>query len=1614
VRQFRDIFPAELNAVEARRRRYRMEQLLGQLPKAPELLPDRAALDRHFQDTEAALAPPLGAPQELQQLHQQLQQLRQATEEARQALQRARRNSLQPTKSKAPATQALTEEFSRRALEWHQQAKHYRNQRFRAYLEQGGNTRAAWEEAEAITTAAAKAFADAAAEFHQERAIPAPAAAAAARQPLAPSEVLSVAFGVVLACEREVHASLEALMEAISPEVFKAEEHLGKCLWRLARAEQELFEEAAAVLASPERQAACRDAASAVGVEVQKALRFWNKAKSRTQPPPHAPPAAPGGPGGPPGGGVPPLAPDPDVPEARSLALDRDLVGLALSGGGIRAATFGLGVLQGLSQLRLLGMFDFLSTVSGGGYIGSWLAAWIHREGSLANVERQLSPNRISESLATRFDPNSGAPLNNEPSDEEPEPVHHLRQYSRYLSPRFGPASPDTWTLFTIYLRNLFVNALFLLPLAVALVFLWRLLLQGYSAKIGPDVNNLALSEWLTSGRFWLTLLFFTACLFAIWRVSWEEENLFEADIIPFRRRTVGDLKWLHFGLLLPLLIVGVVGPWIFSLDPHDSTNQSRSYEYADRLRYFGQARLPEPVKHVDVWVQFAFGFAFLALVPSLLVRILRWGKRRRLLGSQARFNWRGFVASLFLTLFFGLFLYLVLYWVIWPCSYYGSPLTAVAKARPGYLCLLHAVGLPLVFAAIVLGGFAEMAVVGRWIPEYEREWRARIAAYLLMGATAWLLVAVSVLLLPWAMDVLFQVLHDLQWATGPTTLSGIITAAWAAVSASGAWLAGRAAATDRAHPPRWWVRALLMVAPPVFLIGLLAGVSAFGQLLVDWRLDDKPVSDNFLQRVVSEETLTGSVPLLVLAVVLLFAFGGLISVNRFSLHMLYANRLTRCYLGASRPKHVGSLGTPTGVPPGPPSQPTGEPIREPNRFTGFDPLDDFPLSELRTVNNPIPYVGPLPLVNCALNCLAGDELAYQDRRADAFVMTPEQCGGRLTGYAATPSGKRDARNLTLGRVMTISGAAVDPNMNGLSPPLTALMTIFNTRLGWWLENPNPSRRAHFRGTRAPWGASEPGFGWQILWEVLGWTNEDYAYVHISDGGHFENLGVYELIRRRCRFIVVVDAGTDRTAASDNMAAMLRLIRTDFGVRIELDPARMQLEGARDYSPWHCGVGRIRYDEVDEDAVPGLMVYLQATLSGDEPADLLQYASRYPTFPRQSTLNQFFDESQFEAYRMLGHHIATQVFSEASSLWTGTVLNGGQHQHEVRSVFARLREQWFPPLPCTSAEWLAASQSVLQLEQHMARDGELLEFGHTLYPEVLVVAPPPGSPPVRHLQEFRAVSQTLQVMEMAWSAMQLNSLHAHPLNRGWMNTFRRWTAAPAFQRFWPILRSEYSRPFVNFCEDVLNLQPLVAVADRLVPVAVPPGPVEQQINQLDLQFGQQWADTFHQLNLSTTGLVPLSFLSGLRGQALSSSTGQPFAWLIHQEAVNQPHLICGFVCVARSALQTLIEPNAPPDEAELFLWMLGAYRSMGLGRQAGQEILWQIQNQGAFLLPGVGGAAPQALRRLTVYYPLRGTTSGGRLELERWMDFFFDLGFRRIRQPTWGVGSQFVILKCWL
>jgi hypothetical protein len=216
---------------------------------------------------------------------------------------------------------------------------------------------------------------------------------------------------------------------------------------------------------------------------------------------------------------------------------------------------------------------------------------------------------------------------------------------------------------------------------------------------------------------------------------------------------------------------------------------------------------------------------------------------------------------------------------------------------------------------------------------------------------------------------------------------------------------------------------------------------------------------------------------------------------------------------------------------------------------------------------------------------------------------------------------------------------------------VTFLLTLFNIRLGWWLGNPKG-------GTFCEEG---PRYGAKPLTsELFGLTDETSDYVYLSDGGHFDNLGLYEMVRRRCRLIVVSDAGQDQSVAFEDLSNAARKIAIDLGVRIELSRLnclrkRNDLRAKPEEGGLCYTVGRIRYRDADKDRhgnVPdyvkdGLILYVKPGFRGDEPADILGYAAKNPDFPHETTADQWFKESQFEAYRALGFTIMDRLHGAA-------------------------------------------------------------------------------------------------------------------------------------------------------------------------------------------------------------------------------------------------------------------------------------------------------------------------------------------------------------------------------
>jgi hypothetical protein len=411
---------------------------------------------------------------------------------------------------------------------------------------------------------------------------------------------------------------------------------------------------------------------------------------------------------------------------------------------------------------------------------------------------------------------------------------------------------------------------------------------------------------------------------------------------------------------------------------------------------------------------------------------------------------------------------------------------------------------------------------------------------------------------------------------------------------------------------------------------------------------------------------------------------GAAIDTNKFSLHAMYRVRLIRAYLGASRP--------------------AGE--RRPDPFTGFDEGDDLPMSLLWSAHAPDAHPKPpLHVVNVALNLVSGSKLAWQERKAESFTFTSLHAGSPMIGYRRTsgppgtvagrkPPRLYGGRGLSLGTALTISGAAASPNMGyNSSPIVTFLMTLFNARLGWWLGNPCPEGDKTFFRT-APRAAFRP-----LIDELFGLTDDRHPYVYLSDGGHFENLGLYEMVLRRNRLIVVSDASCDEHCSFADLGNAIRRIRIDLGVPIEFRDSIAIFPRSHSTPPKNAGywaIADIRYSCVDRRtasgaAMPdtgydpeydGTLLYIKPAFYGREPRDVYNYGQVSQTFPHETTADQWFSESQFESYRALGSYIVDQLFSELAASEKGL---------DAATLQAALPEERFRRMT-TSAEQRVGAQ----------------------------------------------------------------------------------------------------------------------------------------------------------------------------------------------------------------------------------------------------------------------------------------------------------------------------------
>ncbi len=947
----------------------------------------------------------------------------------------------------------------------------------------------------------------------------------------------------------------------------------------------------------------------------------------------------------------------------------QDLKALCFSGGGIRSATFGLGIVQGLAKHDLLEKFDYLSTVSGGGYLGSWLSAWILRERLTAvsgikpkpendnSQDRGLGSADLIESTSKlaekrKFDINDTSfdlgvkkvqkkinctPIEGtEKPTPEPQQLRHLREYSNYMSPKVGLLSADTWSLIGIYLRNLFLNLTIFVPLILTVLLAPRLF---YSVIRWNQITGLVrLIVIVTS-----LVLGGLALSFVLSKLPSRNDRR-----LGTKNNTDG---WVVAVGVLPMLFMAMALSAVWAAMLATSDMQIPYLGFVDRIDLI-------PVEIDKMLSRFILGSTAVCVLGYLIFAVKR------------RFSGVSLDLHTFFATVVSMVVWAVLLWLALPRIFDPERLASSIKGpeNPYYYLLYVCFSVPIFLVIFLITATVFVGLSSGKATDEDREWLARYGAWILIVCGIWIILNSLVLLGPIGLEALASLPWNFQEGWKPLIVSvvGIVSGI---VSLFGGF---SSKGLVRNEPIKTKASKILAVAPKiaavVFLGFIFVGLAYATAFL--FRSSASIFSNNGFPGLLPlpEGSMTQlnvlaatSVSFLLFWAALLSLIGVVmacfINVNKFSLHGAYRDRLVRAYLGASNS------------------------FRKSNTFTGFDDADNFQLHRLKGQK-------PFHIINATLNLISGKNLAWQNRKAASFTMTPLHCGNWTLGYRNTNEYCRNkklgpcsslntcnrpskdcldatekdcqlpGKAIRLGTAMAISGAAANPNMGYYSSAVvTFLMSIFNIRLGWWLGN-----TGDIGGRKDFWqdqyfSKSSPSVAiLPLINETLGRTDENKRYINVTDGGHFENLALYEMILRRCRIILLSDGAADADFKFGEISNAIQKCKVDLGVDIKflgginIYGRNAPEEGMR--KRLRFSIAEITYPERGEDNEPlkGHLLYVRPAYYGTETTDIKHYAEANLSFPHQSTGDQMYDEKQFEVYRSLGFLTVDEVIATAEDI----------------------------------------------------------------------------------------------------------------------------------------------------------------------------------------------------------------------------------------------------------------------------------------------------------------------------------------------------------------------------
>lgn len=845
-------------------------------------------------------------------------------------------------------------------------------------------------------------------------------------------------------------------------------------------------------------------------------------------------------------------------------------IDVALSGGGIRSATFALGVLQTLAQHGWLAKIRTLSTVSGGGYIGAFLCR-------LAAQLQSQRPGTPADEAWRRTGEVLLAPTSSEVKlapDTPPvfHPLQWLRENSRYLTPS---GSDDLLSGLAYYLRGL-LGLHFNLAVLLVLLGLFNVLVGAagdvvWARADKPDgMQQETVRQWLA-------------------QPSAASGGQCAADVLmaepPSCAWWVPSGWWLAVVLILGMAVATGIAYWLTARRTRAKSDDS-----------------------VIGWQERIEGW-------------MGWGAGLALLGT----------------------------FVVWAGLARGTAESQFALAS-GLACICLLAGLVNLAAGLrrsaVRGDLRNELEAAQARTDVQRRRLTVWLAWTLKGAAGMAVVAVIDSL---AMSLVqYHALHGswLPWTLPVAVYGTVLAAAWK-------WL-NQAEPVD-GKPPRFAAftqAALLMLALAVLAgLALMYQVAAYelalsaGQSLVDLRQGFE---------VAWSITLAVTVGLLLVVICVHYTPGFL---NLSSFHNLYTARLKRAYLGAANPLRLAAMARGG----------AGSVRGRRKAFVSEVVAGDEPAS-LAAYLQANQRLGVEHVINVTLNqriSQTSPTLA-QDRQglpvclgAQGVLVNPSQQDGVAPTFDLQTLQESP---LSLGQWVSISGAAFSVGVGKETKPGYALLAFLaNVRTAYWWRRPEATTGAHAEGT------------WDYLLEEARCRFKGLPgrYWYLSDGGHFDNTGVYELLRRKLPLVLASDNGADPCYRFDDLTHLIRRVRIDFGAEAVIrsagdiagffpslagfgSPAEFrqarQACAAMPYAVWMD----VYYDRADgrprdtalKEPPDSVVIFIKPSLAGGLAGDVEHYAQTHPAFPQETTADQFFDEAQWESYRALGQALSARLLAQ--------------------------------------------------------------------------------------------------------------------------------------------------------------------------------------------------------------------------------------------------------------------------------------------------------------------------------------------------------------------------------